>query len=149
MKNLNKLIFAFFMVFNGLRAFSQHNVVEYPLIEQRGLDTIIVFKLEQGRKMAIFNEERKKMQKVVELQNLEIIQRDSVINHQSAIINNYELVDQANQVIINEKSNQISARDSQLNLANKEIKKQKRHKWFAIISGVTTTGLLTWFSITH
>jgi hypothetical protein len=135
------------MVFMALSAFSQHSATQYPLIEQRGLDTLIVFKLEQGRKLAMYNEERKKLQSIVGLQNLELAQKDSVILHQNLMIQNYSDIDQANQVIISEKTKQISMSDTQMKLLSSEAKRQSRYKWFAIISGISATVLTEWLNI--
>ena len=147
MKSLTRLNIAFCMVFMALSAFSQHSATQYPLIEQRGLDTLIVFKLEQGRKLAMYNEERKKLQSIVGLQNLELAQKDSVILHQNLMIQNYSDIDQANQVIISEKTKQISMSDTQMKLLSSEAKRQSRYKWFAIISGISATVLTEWLNI--
>jgi hypothetical protein len=135
------------MVFMALSAFSQQSAAQYPLIEQRDSDTLIIFKLEQGRKLAMFNEERKKLQSIVGLQNLELAQKDSVILHQNSIIQSYSEIDQANQVIISEKTKQISMSDTQMKLLSSEAKRQSRYKWFAIISGISATVLTEWLNI--
>jgi hypothetical protein len=95
----------------------------------------------------MFNEERKKLQSIVGLQNLELAQKDSVILHQNSMIQNYSKIDQANQVIIGEKTKQISMSDTQMKLLSSEAKRQSRYKWFAIISGISATVLTEWLNI--
>ena len=144
--NLNKHIALIYAVFIASLAFSQHNVVEYPSIELKGSDTVIMFKIEQGRKLALFNEERKKLIKLNDIQNKELIQKDSVIAYQQNVIDNYLLIEKAQMVIINEKSKQISMCDNEKVLINDELKKQKRYKWTAIISGITINVFTIWIT---
>ena len=146
MKNLNRYVTAFYAVFFASLAFSQRNAIEYPSIELKGTDTVIVFKMEQGRKLAQHNEERKKLIKLNDIQNKELIQKDSVIAHQQNVIDNYLLIERAQKVIINEKSKQISMCDDEKVLIEDELKKQKRYKWTAIISGVTVNIFTIWIT---
>jgi hypothetical protein len=144
MKSLSRFLISFFVVFSPFAAVSQQVAKEYPLVELRGLDTLIVFEIGQGRKLAVFNEERKKLQSIVALQNSELSQKDSVIMHQGKIIEKYVLIDQAHQIIVDEKSKQIALCDEQQNLLTSELKKQKRYKYIAIISGVSLNLLTLW-----
>jgi hypothetical protein len=144
--NLNKHIALIYAVFIASLAFSQHNVVEYPSIELKGSDTVIMFKIEQGRKLALFNEERKKLIKLNDIQNKELIQKDSVIAYQQNVIENYLLIEKAQKHIINEKSKQISMCDNEKVLIKDELKKQNRYKWTAIISGITINVFTIWIT---
>jgi hypothetical protein len=146
MKNLNRYVILFYAVFFASLAFSQRNPIEYPSIELKGADTVIVFKIQQGRKLAQHNEERKKLIKLNDIQNKELIQKDSVIAYQQNVIDNYLLIERAQKVIINEKSKQISMCDDEKVLIEDELKKQKRYKWTAIISGVTVNIFTIWIT---
>ncbi len=146
MMNLNRHAIALYAVFFASLAFSQRNSTEYPSIELKGVDTVIVFKIEQGRKLAQQNEERKKLIKLNDIQNKELIQKDSVIVYQQNVIDNYILIEKAQKVIINEKSKQISMCDDEKVLIEDELKKQKRYKWTAIISGVTVNIFTIWIT---
>ena len=146
MKNLNRYVIAFYAVFLASLAFSQSNATEYPSIELKGADTVIVFKIEQGRKLALQNEERKKLIKLNDIQNKELSQKDSVIEYQQNVIDNYLLIEKAQQVIIKEKSRQIAMCDDEKVLIKDELKKQKRYKWTAIISGVTVNIFTIWIT---
>ena len=147
MKNLNKYAIALYAVFFASLAFSQRNSTEYPSIELKGVDTVIVFKIEQGRKLAQQNEERKKLIKLNDIQNKELIQKDSVIVYQQNVIENYLLIEKAQKVIINEKSKQIAMCNDEKVLIKDELKKQKRYKWTAIISGITSVAIVQYLNI--
>jgi hypothetical protein len=146
MKNLNRYAIALYAVFLASVAFSQRSATEYPSIELKGADTVIVFKIEQGRKLAQQNEERKKLIKLNDIQNKELIQKDSVIVYQQSVIDNYLLIEKAQKVIITEKSKQIAMCDDEKVLIKDELKKQKRYKWTAIISGVTVNIFTIWIT---
>jgi hypothetical protein len=144
--NLNRYVIALCAVFLASAAFSQRNATEYPSIELKGEDTVIVFKIEQGRKLAQHNEERKKLIKLNDIQNKELIQKDSVIVYQQNVIDNYLLIERAQKVIITEKSKQTEMCDDEKMLIEDELKKQKRYKWTAIISGVTVNIFTIWIT---
>jgi len=146
MKNLNKYIALFFAIFFVSVAFSQQKEIEYPLIELKGSDTVIIFKIEQGRKLAQHNEERKKLIKIVDIQDKQLIQKDSVIVYQQNMIDTYKSIEQAQQIIIEEKSKQIDMCDDEKLLIRDELKKQKRYKWTAIISGITVNIFTVWIT---
>ena len=146
MKNLIKYATLIYAVFLASLAFSQRSATEYPSIELKGADTVIVFKIEQGKKLAQFNEERKKLIKVVDIQDKQLIQKDSVIAYQQNMIDTYKSIDEAQQVIIDEKSKQISMCDDEKLLIRDELKKQKRYKWTAIISGITVNIFTIWIT---
>lgn len=144
MRNLIKYVIAFYCVFFASDAFSQRNAIKYPSIELKGADTVIIFKIEQGRKLALYNEERKKLQKVVDIQEQQLQQKDSIVKHQSVIIETYKSIDTAQRIIIDEKTKQIELCDVQKGIINKELKKQKRYTWTAIISGITLNIITIW-----
>jgi len=146
MKNLNRYAIAFCAVFLASLAFSQRNATEYPFIELKGADTVIVFKIKQGRKLAQQNEERKKLIKLNDIQNKQLIQKDSIIAYHQNVIDNYLLIEKAQQVIINEKSKQIEMCDNEKVLIQEELKKQKRYKWTAIISGISINVFTIWIT---
>jgi thymidylate kinase len=130
-------------------ALSQHSMVEYPLIELKGSDTVILFKLEQGRKLALINEQKKKYEKLYWLQIKELDQKDSIISYQNEVIKNYRQIEQSQIVIINEKQSQVEMVNDESKILKNEIKKQKRYKWTAIISGIALNTLTIWIIMTH
>lgn len=142
MKNLNNKLFCFLCIFVSLNAFSQSNGI-YPKIEVINADTVIVFDIEQGKKLAIINETKKKLEQLNNLQSLELETKDSIINVQSDIIVKLEQVDKSNKVIIEEQNRLEQVYKDENKLYSEEIKKQKRYKWLAIISGITSTILMS------
>ena len=146
-RNSTRLQILFFVVFLPLAALSQQKPINYPIIELKGLDTIISFQLDQGKKLAQFNEERKKLIVVTGIQEKQIAQKDSIISHQSVIIDSYKSIETAQQIIVMEKSKQIGLCDEQNKIINNELKRQKRYKWTAIISGITSVVLVQYLNM--
>ena len=146
-RNSTRLQILFFVVFLPLAALSQQKPIDYPIIELKGLDTIISFQLDQGKKLAQFNEERKKLIVVTGIQEKQIAQKDSIISHQSVIIDSYKSIETAQQIIVMEKSKQIGFCDEQNKIINNELKRQKRYKWTAIISGITSVVLVQYLNM--
>jgi hypothetical protein len=142
MKNLNNKLFCFLCIFVSLNAFSQSNGT-YPKIEVINEDTVIVFDIEQGKKLAIINETKKKLEQLNNLQGLELETKDSIINVQNEIIVKLEEVEKSNKIIIEEKNKIEQVYKEENKLYSDEIKKQKRYKWLAIISGITSTILMS------
>ena len=144
MKNLIKHKCLFFAIFLAFGAFSQLEINKYPSIELRDHDTVIIFKIEQGRKLALFNEERKKLLKVNSILEDQISVKDSIIMHQGNVINTYVSIESAQQIIIDQKNKQLELSDSQNQIINTELKKQKRYKLIAIISGISLNVFTIW-----
>lgn len=146
MRSLIKGFILFHAVFIASGAFSQHNLIQYPLVELKGADTIICFTIQQGRTLAQRNEERKKFEQITKIQELELQQMDSIVKSQGVIIETYKSIDEAQQLIIKEVKSQVDMCDSQRMLVEKELKKQKRYKWTAIISGIALNTVTIWIT---
>lgn len=146
MRSLIKGFTLFYAVFLATVAFSQLNPTQYPTVELKGADTVICFTMQQGRTLAQRNEERKKFEQITKIQELELQQMDSIVKSQGVIIETYKTIDKAQQLIIKEVKTQVEMCDSQKMLIEKELKKQKRYKWTAIISGITLNTLTIWIT---
>lgn len=146
MMNLIKRTTAIYAVFLTSVAFSQHNMIKYPSVELKGTDTVICFTMAQGRELAKRNEERKKFEEMVNLQKLELQQMDSILKSQQRMIETYKSIDEKQQFIIKEVKGQVSLCDEQRVLIEKELKKQKRYKWTAIISGIALNTATIWIT---
>lgn len=144
MKNLNRYKALFFAIFLAFGALSQREVKKYPIVEKRDQDTVIIFKIDQGRRLAIINEERKKLIEVNAISEKQLSVKDSIINYQQNVINTYVSIESAQQVIIDQKNKQLELSDSQNKIINTELKKQKRYKLIAIISGISLNALTIW-----
>lgn len=138
MKNLNKIILLFLCVFVNYNAFSQSNGI-YPKVEVINGDTVVVFSIEQSKKLAAINETKKSLEKMNEIQVQELIVKDSIIGTQSVIISDLENINKNNEVIISEKDKLELLHIEQNEILTNEVKTQKRYKWYAIITAITTS----------
>lgn len=132
MKNLISILFVVF--------FTQINYAQikntYPSTMLIGKDTLVCFTTSQAKQMAIWNEKRKECIELSKNDNQKISELNNITIKQDSIISNLE-----NQVVqyratISDKDNLISVcEDEKVNL-KKEIRKQRRGKWIAILCGV-------------
>jgi hypothetical protein len=146
MKNLIKVVTCVFCLLLTSDAFSQVKTSKYPSIQVIESDTVIIFDLEQGRKLAIINESKKHLEQLNEIQLKELNEKDSIIINQNAIIIHDDKIKKAYTDIIIENKNLEKLCQDEKSILMQEIKKQKRYKWTAIISGITvniTTLLIT------
>lgn len=144
---LNKHTVVFLCLFLTFGAFSQSNNT-FPSIEVIGRDTVIIFTLTQGKKLAIINESNKECLLISEIQSEQLISKDSIIqllerkeSNYKAIISNNQLINQSNEAIIN-------AFQEQEKILKKQLKSQIRMKVASLFVGVgTTIGVITYFLI--
>ncbi len=146
MKNLIKFVTCVFCLLLTSDAFSQVKTSKYPSIQVIESDTVIIFDLEQGRKLAIINESKKHLEQLNDIQLKELNEKDSIIINQNAIIVHDNKIKKAyTDIIVENKKLEKLCKDEK-SILMQEIKKQKRYKWTAIISGITvniTTLLIT------
>ena len=147
MKNSIKFVICVFCTLLTTTAFSQSNVTKYPKVEIIDVDTVIIFDLDQGRKLAIVNESKKRLEQLNEIQSKELLEKDTIISNQNAIIVNYEKIEKAYGAILVENKKLEQLCQDEKKILTDEIKQQKRYKWYAIFGGITTTGIVTWLSL--
>ena len=144
MKNLIKFVTCVFCILLTSDAFSQVNTSKYPSVQVIESDTVIIFDLEQGRKLAIINESKKHLEQLNEIQLKELNEKDSIIINQNAIIVHDDKIKKAyNDIIVENKKLEKLCQDEK-SILMQEIKKQKRYKWTAIISGITVNITTLW-----
>ena len=146
MKNLIKVITCVFCLLLTSDAFSQVKTSKYPSIQVIESDTVIIFDLEQGRKLAIINESKKHLEQLNEIQLKELNQKDSIIINQNAIIVHDDKIKKAYSDIIIENKKLEKLCQDEKSILMQEIKKQKRYKWTAIISGITLNITTLWIT---
>jgi hypothetical protein len=146
MKNLTKFIICVFCILLTSDAFSQVKTSKYPSIQVIESDTVIIFDLEQGRKLAIINESKKHLEQLNEIQLKELNEKDSIIVNQNAIIVHDDKIKKAYNNIIVENKNLEKLCQDEKTILDHEIKKQKRYKWTAIISGITINIATLWIT---
>lgn len=108
---------------------------KYPLVKFDGKDTLLIFTIVQGKKLIGQNEERLKDKQVISLNVAQISQQDTIIASQNKKINNLMLMNTSYVNIIKQKDYLSSIFEAEKSMLDKEIKRQKRQKWIAIIGG--------------
>lgn len=146
MKNLIKVITCVFCLLLTSDAFSQVKTSKYPSVQIIESDTVIIFNLEQGRKLAIINESKKHLEKLNDIQLKQLNEKDSIIINQNAIILHGDKIKMAYNDIIIEKNKLEQLCQDEKKILTQEIKKQKRYKWTAIISGITVNFTALWIT---
>lgn len=108
---------------------------KYPLVKFDGKDTLLIFTIVQGKQLIAQNEERLKDKQVISLNVAQISQQDTIIASQDKKIKNLELMNTNYVNIIKQKDDLSSIFEAERSMLDKEIKRQKRQKWVAIIGG--------------
>jgi hypothetical protein len=144
MKNLIKYVICVFCILLTSDAFSQVKTSKYPSVQVIESDTVIIFDLEQGRKLAIINESKKHLEQLNQIQSKELNEKDSIIINQNAIIVHNDRIKKAYTDIIVENKNLEKLCQDEKSILIQEVKKQKRYKWTAIISGITINITTLW-----
>lgn len=107
----------------------------YPVTSVINNDTVLIFSQEQANKIAQWNEERKYCIESKSLLELEIEQKDTIINSLEAEINSFIGIEKNYKEIIKTKEELQGICNDEKDVLHKEVKRQKRHKWIAILSG--------------
>jgi hypothetical protein len=138
MKNLISILF---LVFFTQITYAQIKS-NYPKVMLVEKDTLICFTTQQAKQMAIWNEKRKECielskndnQKIAELNNISIT-KDSIISNLENEVLQYKKT-------ITDKESLIAIYEDEKTSLKREIRKQRRGKWIAIICGVGLTALV-------
>jgi len=140
LNNILKLIFYILISFN---AFSQ----KYPSISVINSDTVMIFNIDQAKKIALIIEDKKKLYKLNVINENELLKKDSIITMQyNQIVNCNKILTKYNTIIV-EKEKSKKLLDMQCDLYSKEIKRLSRQKWIAIISGVFSVATISYFYV--
>ena len=143
MVNLIKtMIFVF-----ALQLSYAQTIKTYPSIIVLEKDTLVCFTTEQSKQIAVWNEQRKECVELRKNDNQKISELEKITTTQTGIISNLE-----NEIIQHKKNLEdtdklIGVCEDEKKSLTKEIRKQKRGKWIAIIGGIggvfLTTFILT------
>jgi len=109
---------------------------EYPKTSVIGKDTVLIFSQDQAKKIAQCNEERKYCIENEELLELLIKEKDTIIKHLSKQVEDFTIVEERYKDIIKGKDDLQEICEQEKKIIHKEVKRQKRHKWIAIVSGI-------------
>lgn len=137
MKNLISILFVIF--------FTQINYAQsnktFPITMLIGKDTLVCFTTSQAKQMAIWNEKRKECLELSKNDNQKISELNKITNKQDSIISNLEQEIILHKKTIVDKDSLIAISEDEKNSLKREIRKQRRSKWIAIICGVGLTAL--------
>ena len=109
---------------------------EYPKTSVIAEDTVLIFSQDQAKKIAQWNEERKYCIENEELLELLIQEKDTIIKHLSKQVEDFTIVEERYKDIIKGKDDLQEICEQEKKIIHKEVKRQKRHKWVAIVSGI-------------
>jgi hypothetical protein len=115
---------------------------KYPSVTFDGKDTLLMFTIAQGKQLIAQNEERLKDKQLILLNVAQISQQDTIISSQDTQINNLLLINTNYVNIIKQKDDLISICETEKQILEKEVKRQKRQKGIAIIGGSVVSILL-------
>jgi predicted nucleic acid-binding Zn ribbon protein len=115
---------------------------KYPSVTFDGKDTLLVFSIAQGKQLIAQNEERLKDKQLIILNVAQISQQDTIIASQDIKINNLLLINTNYVNIIKQKDDLISISETEKQILEKEVKRQKRQKTIVIIGSAIASALL-------
>jgi hypothetical protein len=110
-------------------------------------DSCIVFTLEQSKTMIEWDIRYNECRTNLELTSNESAVKDSIISTQQVQIEEYQKIDSTYQLLNQENEELREILEEERQLLNKEIRRQKRQKWFVGIGGFFTTAVATYFYI--
>ena len=143
---MGNLIKTMIFVFALQLSYAQ-TIKTYPSIIVLEKDTLVCFTTEQSKQIAVWNEQRKECVELRKNDNQKISELEKITTTQTGIISNLE-----NEIIqhkknLEDKDKLIGVCEDEKKSLTKEIRKQKRGKWIAIIGGIggvfLTTFILT------
>jgi Zn-dependent oligopeptidase len=143
MKNLIKtMIFVF-----AIQLCYSQTIKTYPSVIILQKDTLVCFTTEQSKQIAVWNEQRKECVELSKNDNQKISELQKITTTQIGIISNLENDIIQHKKNIEDKDKLIGVCEDEKKSLTKEIRKQKRGKWIAIIGGIggvfLTTFILT------
>lgn len=132
MKNLINIVFLLFFV-----QFANSQIKQkYPYVMVLEKDTIVCFTTEQSKQMAVWNEQRKECVELRKNDNQKITELEKISIKKDTIISNLEKEIVLHKKTISDKETLINVCEDEKKALKKDIRKQRRGKWIAIICGV-------------
>lgn len=133
MKNLGKIIvFVCAIPF----CYAQQIEIKHPSIITIEKDTLVCFTLEQTKQMIIWNENRKECVELRNIDNQKITELLNITGTQTSIITNLDNIIAQLKNNFEDKNSLLLICEDEKKTLKDELKKQKRAKWIAIISGL-------------
>jgi hypothetical protein len=119
----------------------------FPRTVVLGVDTCVAFTLDQSKKMAKWNEEKKENMKLLDLCSKQIVLMDSIILTKENQVNKMSLINRNFKDIIKQKDEILLLTEVEKKSLSHDIKIQKRQKWISIGVGTVLTTILTIIAI--
>ena len=143
MMNLTRVILIIISFWTSF-ASAQSDSTKYPKVVVISGDTVTVFSMEQSKELAIRNEKLKECDTLNNICEQQIVEKDTIISAQEGKINNLESAVENYIVIGNNKDDLLGICELEKVDLVDEVKRQKRHKWIAIVSGgiIAVLGIL-------
>jgi hypothetical protein len=120
---------------------------KYPSVIILEKDTLVCFTTEQSKQMGVWNEQRKECVELRKNDNQKINELEKITITQTGIISNLENEIVQHKKNFDDKNSLLVICEDEKKLLKKEIRKQKRGKWVAILGGIggvfITTMILT------
>jgi hypothetical protein len=119
----------------------------YPSIIVLEKDTLVCFTTEQSKQIAVWNEQRKECVELRKNDNQKISELEKITTTQTGIISNLENEIVQHKKNFDDKNSLLLICEDEKKSLTKEIRKQKRGKWIAVLGGIggvfITTLILT------
>ena len=128
-------------------AFTHANAQKYPQVVIYQADTVIIFDIAQGKKLAIYNEQKKYLEKANQELEIKINTLDTLVKLQDEKIQNYVQIEKNYVEIIDQKQKQMDMNGTQVKIYQKEAKRQKNQKRIAIGVGIIVSSALSYLYI--
>ena len=141
----NIVLLVLFLTPNG---FSQVDTTTYPKVSLYNNDTVIMFSIEQGKKLSIINENLKLHIAEKSILNNQLFEKDNIIRFQADKLSNFDTIISNYDTIIIESKNILKLCEEEKVILHLEVKQYRRQKFFAILIGGFTTSLMTYLLIT-
>jgi hypothetical protein len=115
----------------------------YPSIIVLEKDTLVCFTTEQSKQIAVWNEQRKECVELRKNDNQKISELEKITTTQTGIISNLENEIVQHKKNFDDKNSLLLICEDEKKSLIKEIRKQKRGKWIAILGGIGGVFLTT------
>ena len=143
---MGNLIKTMIFVFALQLSYAQ-TIKTYPSIIVLEKDTLVCFTTEQSKQIAVWNEQRKECVELRKNDNQKISELEKITTTQTGIISNLENEIVQHKKNFDDKNSLLLICEDEKKSLTKEIRKQKRGKWIAILGGIggvfITTMILT------
>ena len=139
------------IVFLGLflspNAFSQSDSTTYPKVSLYEQDTVLIFTIQQGKKLSAINETMKTCLSEKSILDNQLFEKDNIIRLQAESLANFDSIKSNYDTILLETKSLIHICEDEKVVLHLEVKQIRRQKFLAIVIGGITTTFMTYLWI--